>query len=213
MSTQTDTRSAFRRWQKPRKTWLFNPYAWTPVGLAGIWALTWIKPEAPISPWVAIPLFAAGVLLWTLIEYSLHRFAFHSLSRSELAREFNSTLHKWHHDDTKNPDFLASPTVLSWPVFLITTALAQLALGRWVLTASLMTGLSLGYLGYEAIHAMSHLVNPPTAFLKGLKRHHMAHHFISPQLKFGVTTGFWDRVFGTMNPAPGTSGAKRTIST
>lgn len=198
MESQPDTRSAFRRWHKPRVTWIYNPYVWTPTAVAILWALTFIKPQPHITPWVAIPLGVAGVLMWTFIEYCLHRFAFHSISKSELAREFNSTLHKWHHDDTKNPNFLAAPTVLSWPVFIVVTALVHFVLGReWVLTATLMSGLSVGYLAYEGVHAMSHLLNPPTAYLRGLKKNHMTHHFVVPDKMFGVTTTLWDRVFGT----------------
>jgi sterol desaturase/sphingolipid hydroxylase (fatty acid hydroxylase superfamily) len=33
--------------------------------------------------------------------------------------------------------------------------------------------------------------------MKFLKRHHMEHHFKTPDARFGVSTSFWDQVFRT----------------
>jgi sterol desaturase/sphingolipid hydroxylase (fatty acid hydroxylase superfamily) len=33
--------------------------------------------------------------------------------------------------------------------------------------------------------------------LKYLKRHHMMHHFKTPQARYGVSSPVWDVVFGT----------------
>ena len=51
---------------------------------------------------------------------------------------------------------------------------------------------------YEFCHCIQHLpFTPKLAILRRLKRHHLAHHFHSERGNFGITSLFWDRVFGT----------------
>src|SRR5688572_15597073 len=58
-------------------------------------------------------------------------------------------------------------------------------------------GFVLGYLLYGSIHYAIHAWNPPFKWLKPLWRNHHLHHYKSDEKGFGVSSGFWDRVFGT----------------
>ena len=55
----------------------------------------------------------------------------------------------------------------------------------------------LGYLAYGGVHYWLHHRStrhlPP---LRRLKRHHALHHHRNESCNFGVSTRFWDRVFG-----------------
>ena len=66
-------------------------------------------------------------------------------------------------------------------------------------TASAVTcGLMLGYLWYISIHHILHHWHPrhPGHFYT-LKRRHALHHHVDETINFGVTSAFWDRLFGT----------------
>ena len=39
-------------------------------------------------------------------------------------------------------------------------------------------------------------------FYKDLKMHHLQHHYANYENGFGVTSRFWDMVFGTQPPPP-----------
>jgi 4-hydroxysphinganine ceramide fatty acyl 2-hydroxylase len=46
------------------------------------------------------------------------------------------------------------------------------------------------------------------AYYKSLKKYHLEHHFADYENGFGVTSRFWDRVFGTELQTPPPKGAK-----
>lgn len=53
-----------------------------------------------------------------------------------------------------------------------------------------------GYICYDLTHYFLHHENLPLWY-KDLKKYHLAHHFLDYELGFGVTSKFWDNVFGT----------------
>ena len=136
--------------------------------------------------------FLGGIVGWTLLEYLLHRFVFHGASaKGPGARE-----HRRHH---ARVDYFAP----WWQ-----KALAALAATVILLPIlSLMAGLQLGvistlgfismYLIYEILHRRAHTHPPRSRYGRWRRKNHFAHHFIDPRLAQGVTTLFWDRVFGT----------------
>jgi sterol desaturase/sphingolipid hydroxylase (fatty acid hydroxylase superfamily) len=56
----------------------------------------------------------------------------------------------------------------------------------------------LGYLLYASMHYAIHAWNPPFKWMKPLWRNHHLHHYKDEQKGFGVSSTFWDHVFGTM---------------
>ncbi len=48
------------------------------------------------------------------------------------------------------------------------------------------------------MHYATHHFPMRWGFLGYLKRHHMLHHYKTPDLRFGVSSPFWDWVYGTL---------------
>jgi sterol desaturase/sphingolipid hydroxylase (fatty acid hydroxylase superfamily) len=55
-----------------------------------------------------------------------------------------------------------------------------------------------GYLCYDYIHFAVHHFTPRTRVGKFLKHSHMLHHYVSPNSRWGVSSPFWDYIFGTL---------------
>jgi sterol desaturase/sphingolipid hydroxylase (fatty acid hydroxylase superfamily) len=72
-------------------------------------------------------------------------------------------------------------------------------LGVSDLTYGFFPGFFSGYLMYSFVHRATHVNRPPKRF-KHLWRHHSLHHYRYPDKAFGVSSTFWDKVFGTMPP-------------
>jgi 4-hydroxysphinganine ceramide fatty acyl 2-hydroxylase len=62
---------------------------------------------------------------------------------------------------------------------------------------SFVLGFVTMYTLYEATHARFHRREPIAKPFIILRKHHFYHHFHNPKTNHGVTTRFWDRVFGT----------------
>jgi 4-hydroxysphinganine ceramide fatty acyl 2-hydroxylase len=67
---------------------------------------------------------------------------------------------------------------------------------NWYIATSVFCGGIIGYISYDLTHYFLHHQNLPFWY-KDLKKNHLEHHFLDYELGFGVTTKFWDRVFGT----------------
>ena len=133
---------------------------------------------APVLLWQ----IAAGVLIWSFVEYAMHRFLFHSLYRRE---------HWTHHIDV-----LALIGISSWKT--TATFIALLALGHALGLASLMAGVMLGYMVYISLHYVMHRPEHPFyRLMPGLVGNHDLHHQRGVEKNFGVSSPLWDHVFGT----------------
>ncbi len=149
------------------------------------------------GPWRiagSVVLVGVGVLVWTLAEYLIHRFAFHHFPGFKAA-------HLEHHAEPAG--LHGSPTVVTVLVFAV-LALTPLWYVWGLQTAAALTaGLMLGYLAYVGVHyAVHHVTSLGPSWirpqLRALVRAHAVHHH-KTEHNFGVTTTFWDRVFGTMH--------------
>ncbi len=132
---------------------------------------------------MALALFALGLAVWTLVEYAVHGWLSHRF------RTPVGALHFEHHRDARR--VFTSPT--AWVPL---TGVAFL-----LLPAALALGLFCGFLHYEYVHWRLHFRTPKSARERRLRVHHLAHHACDAKAYYGVTTRFWDRVFGTL---PGT---------
>jgi dihydroceramide fatty acyl 2-hydroxylase len=145
-----------------------------------------------------IPLgFLAGLFIWSLAEYTLHRFLFHYKPRNPRQERLFFLFHGVHHAQPQVKTRLVMPLPVSLPGFFIFYALFYLVLGRllgalaWV--APLIAGFMIGYLAHYATHHFP----MRSRLAKYLKRHHMQHHYKNPNARFGVSSPLWDWVFGT----------------
>lgn len=155
-----------------------------------------------LNPILFIGLFVNGILLWTLIEYLLHRFIFHWIVDAKWSKRFHFVIHGAHHSYPSDEDRLLMPPA---PGFIIAGSLfGMYYLLFWLIgvphfTFGFFPGMFFGYLMYSFLHRATHLSNPPKRFAH-LWHHHQLHHYKYPDKAYGVSTFFWDRVFGTMPP-------------
>jgi sterol desaturase/sphingolipid hydroxylase (fatty acid hydroxylase superfamily) len=120
-------------------------------------------------------LFCCGVAAWTLAEYVTHRFVLHAIAPVQ---------HGIHH--ARPQDGIDKIFWQIWVAF----ALLYLVAGSEVLA-----GVIVAYAWYLFVHYCAH--HNPAIVPAFLLKHHRDHHRFANR-NYGVTTKFWDRVFGTM---------------
>ena len=149
--------------------------------------LVWDGPRV-LWPEMAV-LVLAGLLGWTLIEYALHRFVLHGL------QPFKG----WHAEHHLRPTALiCAPTVFSAVLIFTLVFLPALLLGSLWRACALTLGVLTGYLAYAVTHHATHHWRGENTWLKQRKLWHALHHHVKEKPAcFGVTSRFWDRVFGT----------------
>ncbi|HUI09478.1 MAG TPA: sterol desaturase family protein [Bacteroidota bacterium] len=144
-----------------------------------------------------ILLFVAGLVVWTLAEYLLHRFVFHYEPKSGWGKRLHFLMHGVHHDYPQDSKRLVMPPVVSIP-------LALLFLGAFILilpaasVGAVFGGFIFGYICYDEIHYATHHAPMKGKLGLWLKHHHVRHHYLDPGRGFGVSSPIWDYVFGTM---------------
>ena len=141
-------------------------------------------------------IFISGTIIWTLIEYILHRFVFHYHPDTEKGKRINYVLHGNHHEYPRDKERLFMPAAPSLILASMFFFLFYLIVGKNVF--AFFPGFMLGYLIYGTMHFAIHAWNPPFKWMKGLWRNHHLHHYKHTDMGFGVSSTFWDHVFGTM---------------
>ena len=131
-----------------------------------------------------------GLGSWTAIEYAMHRFVLHGLQ----------PFRRWHAEHHQRPKVLIRGTViLSATLIAILIIFPALLLGDFWRACALSLGLLTGYLGYALTHHAIHHWHIYTPWLKERKRWHVLYHHHSEQPGcYGVTSSFWDHIFGSM---------------
>ncbi len=134
---------------------------------------------------------AAGVLGWTLIEYVVHRYVFHMMP-------VFSPMHGAHHDAPLA--LVGTPTWVSLLVIFIGVFLPAWGLGSFGTATGLAVGVMIGFVWYGLVHHAIHHRHPRMIARRLIitSRRHAQHHYSTQPGNFGVTTLFWDRVFGTV---------------
>jgi sterol desaturase/sphingolipid hydroxylase (fatty acid hydroxylase superfamily) len=143
-----------------------------------------------------VGLIVGGAAFWTLFEYFFHRFFFHFNATTPFQHKILFTIHGVHHQYPNDKDRLVMPISVSIPLAVLFGLLFVTTMGNagWAFFA----GFGIGYVSYDMMHyAVHHVQNSRSALFRKIKRHHMAHHYRDTRSGFGVSSYFWDRVFGT----------------
>ena len=146
-----------------------------------------------------------GALLFYLVEYGMHRFAFHASPLPWPAlRRLQHRLHYEHHVEPNRLDLLFLPIWFLVPNLAVAAALFALAFGSQAACSALL-GMMLAILHYEWVHYVAHIsYQPRTPLGRWIKQYHLRHHFVSEKHWFGVSNPSLDGVFGTFRgPAAG----------
>ena len=169
-----------------------------PVTIAGL-ATFVLWRASPGQFATTLAAFAFGFGSWTLVEYILHRSVLHRFP-------YIKEMHGNHHRD--QTALIGAPIWLSLVLFICLVYL-PLRLAVPLLAGGLTVGFMAGYLWYFSIHHLIHHGGlGHGAYADRLKRRHMLHHHFDDEGNFGVTSGIWDRIFGTDIQVRGAVGSR-----
>jgi len=143
-----------------------------------------------------ISLIIIGLFVWTLTEYTLHRFIFHFQPKSKLGQRLHFIFHGVHHDYPSDSKRLVMPPSVSLPLAALLYFLFRTILGV-SFVAPFFVGFLIGYLFYDMSHYAIHHFNMHGRIWLAIKNHHMKHHYQDPSKGFGVSTPLWDIIIGT----------------
>lgn len=199
MSTNSTDQSANDRLRLFRNPWL-ERLTVIPLGaFVGLWAvllpaIAGVGLATAASLW-AVPLVFAGLIVWTLTEYALHRYVFHFEPSSPLLKQVIFVIHENHHTDPDDALRNLMPPIVSIPVGLFVWALSLWAFGAqgtWFLL-----GFMTGYVAYDLVHFATHRLPMKGRIGRMLKVHHMRHHHLKVEGNYAITGMIWDRIFAT----------------
>jgi len=183
-----------------RTPWWTVPLVWIPLSAASLGYGLWTTASPPLA--VGAGLFVAGWLMWTFMEYILHRTFFHWIPNDTWGARMHFLVHGVHHDWHQDPYRLVMPPAVSLLLgvlfFGLFTAMFG-ALGHPDFFWTFYSGFLLGYTFYDVSHYAIHHLKWKNGAFQRLKKHHLLHHH-SPRhkdRKYGVSTTLWDHVFRT----------------
>lgn len=150
-----------------------------------------------LSVFTTFLLFVIGWLLYSLIEYLMHRFLFHMDESTPTREKLVYTFHGVHHEHPRDKDRLAMPIPVSVTLSAILFLVIRFVIGDYVY--AFLPGILMGYAAYLWVHYMVHAFQPPKkGVLKFWWIHHGIHHYKQPERAFGVSSPVWDIIFRTM---------------
>lgn len=141
-------------------------------------------------------LFLSGLLIFTFIEYLVHRYAFHMDTDTELKQKIQYNLHGVHHEYPKDKGRLAMPPVVSVLLAVGLLVAFNFVIGEY--TYAFLPGFIMGYASYLFVHFIVHAYQPPKNLFKILWINHSIHHYKDNNKAFGVSSPLWDYVFRTL---------------
>ncbi|MBK8549792.1 MAG: sterol desaturase family protein [Ignavibacteria bacterium] len=144
----------------------------------------------------SIVCFITGILLWSLTEYVIHRWAFHYHPKSETGKRVHFLVHGIHHDYPRDATRLVMPLLVSIPLAVVFYFLFQALFGVYYM--NIFSGFIFGYVSYDSIHYATHHFEMKSSIGKFIKTYHLRHHYGDDHTAYGVSNPLWDYVFGTV---------------
>jgi 4-hydroxysphinganine ceramide fatty acyl 2-hydroxylase len=151
--------------------------------------------QSKLSVLIVAGLFPLGVLSWTLLEYIIHRYAFHYEPKSHFGKQLHFIVHGVHHDYPNDARRLVMPPSISIPLAIVFWVLFAITFGRFAPPIS--AGFGFGYVCYDSIHFAIHHFAMKRGMWSWLKQYHLHHHYKDDHAGYGVSSPLWDYVFRT----------------
>jgi sterol desaturase/sphingolipid hydroxylase (fatty acid hydroxylase superfamily) len=151
--------------------------------------------QGNMSILVIVGLFLLGVLMWTLLEYVVHRYVFHYEPKTRVGKMLHFIIHGVHHDYPNDASRLVLPPVISVPMAVLLYFLFAFTFRGYAPPIS--AGFALGYVSYDMIHYATHHFAMKNRVGLWLKQYHLRHHYKEDEAGFGVSSPLWDYVFKT----------------
>lgn len=199
--------------------WWMVPLVWLPVSYS-------LYHSASIALDINQPLLMClwlmCVFLWTLVEYSLHRFVFHldeSLPNHKLAIMLHFALHGIHHLIPMDRMRLVFPPAAASIIVALIWTMLSVVLPHSVVCLVVSGGL-VGYVMYDLMHYFLHhgvnssILLTDNSFIRMMRSQHLYHHYTNHHEGYGITLPVWDKVFSTeIRNATTTKPTAATITT
>ena len=150
----------------------------------------WLGVRAADGWSIPVTAFGVGLFVFSFAEYAIHRWLFHGPTGAMRA------IHQSHHDGPH--DHVALPCISSPVASGLVWWGLSIAVGP-VIASFFWCGFLTGYVAYGAVHHLEHSIRISALPFRWMQRRwaiHAVHHRLVGT-NFGVTTSFWDRVFGT----------------
>jgi sterol desaturase/sphingolipid hydroxylase (fatty acid hydroxylase superfamily) len=166
-------------------------FAFYAIGVSSLAVfLTWQGPPSERLDIVLLTIL--GLFGWSLLEYLVHRFVLHGVQ----------PFARWHAAHHERPmALIGAPTLLTAALFFTVCFMPAWLLGDVWQASALTLGLVAGYLVYGLTHHAVHHWRVGRSWLRQLKLAHALHHHGERAGerpgRYGVTSGWWDRVFGS----------------
>ncbi len=157
---------------------------------------------------------AAVVPVYPPVEYLLHRYVLHGkyLYKSPATAKLWKRIHYDHHQDPNDLGVLFGALHTTMPVILVVALPLGWLIGGPGGAAAAVASACLVTAFYEFCHSIHHLpFQPRWAWLRQLKKQHLAHHFHSERGNYGITSSICDRIFGTHYPQPKEMARSETV--
>ncbi|MEM8856338.1 MAG: sterol desaturase family protein, partial [Pseudomonadota bacterium] len=173
---------------KTRKMFLY----WTPFCTV----TAWIAIAHAQSVWTLVAGAVFGVVVYTLVEYLMHRFVYHWEPESRLLRILTADMGRSHMGHHRNPaKYGGGINGNQPPIVAIATVFAlgayftpfPTAFGLMAVTAG-----AINYVAQEFVHFGTHHLPMNNRMMRLMKRHHMLHHYQDENSNFGLFWPVWD---------------------
>ncbi len=175
---------------RPSKFNYYADFVVYPVVIVGLAAVGVVHTSwSDRAAWLGAA--AAGFVLWTLLEYILHRAVLHN-------KTYFAPMHAQHHASPL--EYLGTPPWVSVLVLTGSLLVPVWWFSGFCVADGLTVGVMTGYWWYGLVHHIvhHHAHRPSSVFFSRLRAWHMRHHYSPKRGNFGVTTRLWDHVFGTV---------------
>ncbi|MEM0908123.1 MAG: sterol desaturase family protein [Pseudomonadota bacterium] len=153
------------------------------------------------SVWQVLGAIVFGVMVYTLVEYLMHRFIYHWEPESKLLRILTADMGRSHMGHHREPHkYGGGINGNQRPIILFSSLIA---LGAWLTPFPTAFGLmataagAVNYVAQEFVHFGTHHLPMSNRFAAAMKRHHMIHHYRDDNTNFGLFWPFWDWILGT----------------
>jgi len=143
-----------------------------------------------------------GVLVYSFVEYLMHRYLYHWEPESRFWRTVTGDVGRRHMRHHREPERMhGAINDRQVPVMVVAgiCTAGSVLLMPWPLGFGLMA-IAAGVTNYvlqEIVHFGTHHLPMRHPLLAALKRHHMLHHYRDWDMNFGLFWPFWDLVLGT----------------
>lgn len=162
-------------------------------------------------PFRALAFFLFGIPVWTMVEYTSHRWVFHKhwkMSKRPIKKYFTYLSNKYldpthfgHHERPFDGTHINGRLKDLMPIFVVAVPVSFLF--PLYSTPMLLAGVVQFYVAEEWIHHCEHYYNFRNRYFRHIKKYHLYHHTAHGLHRgYGITNAFWDVVLGTRFPKP-----------